>query len=301
MTERPYIGIDLFAGVGGLSYGLSEAGIDMQLGVDIDSVAAFNLKQNNRNMDIVVADIRNLDPIQLIKSKGYMIGDIDIIVGGPPCQGFSRSNHRTRNAGNPENDLYKEYFRFVRHIQPEVFLFENVDGLITLNKGQIFQDILKTGFNLGYHIYWKVINSEDFGVPQKRNRIFILGTKKKADISLSSKSENSIVSVREAIDDLPFIENGNSISELPYSKNSNLSPYQIKFRNKYNKKVRNNLVTKNGEIIIERYKHIPSGGNWKSIPSSLFKNYRNPQNCHGWIYYRLRWDQPSVVGTCSIH
>ena len=170
--------------MGGLSFGLSQAGFDMQLGVEIDSTAAFNLKQNNKDMDVIVSDIRTIDPSQIMESEGLKKGDIDIIAGGPPCQGFSRSNHRTRKTNNPENDLYKEYYRFIKLIEPEVFLFENVDGLKTLNMGEKFQDILRIGSNLGYHIQWSIINSEKFGVPQKRNRLFILGTKNKTDRSL---------------------------------------------------------------------------------------------------------------------
>lgn len=295
MSRTPYIGIDLFAGVGGLSYGLSRAGIAMRLGLEIDSNAAFNLKQNNSDMNVVISDICKVDPIKVLENGGLRKEDIDVIAGGPPCQGFSQSNRRTRNITNPTNDLYKEYFKFVKCIRPEVFLLENVAGLKTLNKGETFRDILKIGNNLGYNIQCGIINAKDYGIPQRRNRIIFLGTRNRANKSLLKSKSTKIVTVREAIDDLPKIENGNDKNDLSYFKQSCLSAYQRKMRGKNSNNVNNNLVTKNGSLIIERYKHIPSGGNWRDIPPNLFSNYKNPENCHGWIYYRLKWDEPSVV------
>lgn len=183
MARTPYIGIDLFAGVGGLSYGLSRAGLAIKLGLEIDPNAAFNLKQNNKDINVIVSDIKTVDPIKTIRSLGLKKQEIDIIVGGPPCQGFSQSNRRTRRITNPVNDLYKEYFRFIKRIKPQVFLLENVAGLKTLNNGETMQDILKIGNNLGYKIQWDIIDAADFGVPQKRKRIFFIGTRIKTDIS----------------------------------------------------------------------------------------------------------------------
>jgi DNA (cytosine-5)-methyltransferase 1 len=295
-TDPPYYGIDLFAGVGGLSLGFSQAGIKMKMGIEVDSLAAFNLQQNNKDMDVIVSDICKIDPAQIMKQKGLRKGDISVIAGGPPCQGFSRSNHRTRKTSNPANDLYKDFFKFIKFINPEVFLFENVDGLKTLNGGEKFSDILKIASKMGYDIQWDLLNSQDFGVPQRRIRLIIVGTKNEANRSLLNEmKKNNSITVREAIDDLPIIENGNSIDRLEYSKNSNLSSFQRIMRKGCHNIVRNNLATRNGELIIKRYKHIPPGGNWKDIPSDLFSNYKNPSNCHRWIYYRLKWDEPSVV------
>lgn len=295
MAETPYIGIDLFAGVGGLSYGLSAAGFDMRLGIESDPNASFNLKKNNKNIEILTIDIHKVDPSQIMKLECFQDQGIDIIVGGPPCQGFSQSNRRTHQIANPSNNLYKEYFKFIRTIKPEVFFLENVEGLMTLNKGEIFNDILHIGTKLGYNLQWNVVNSENFGVPQRRKRIIIIGTKNTTSISFLNINVNKIITVREAIDDLPLIENGNEKDILNYSKSSQLSNYQNKMRINASNSVSNNLTSRNGDLIIERYKFIPQGGNWKDIPSYLFFNYKNPQNCHGSIYYRLKWDEPSVV------
>jgi DNA (cytosine-5)-methyltransferase 1 len=103
------------------------------------------------------------------------------------------------------------------------------------------------------------------------------------------------VSVRQAIDDLPVIENGNPIDMMPYSKNTKLSDYQKIMRAKDNREVANNKVSRNGALALERYKLIPQGGNWKNLPIALMNNYKNLENCHRWIYYRLKWDEPSIV------
>lgn len=107
--------------------------------------------------------------------------------------------------------------------------------------------------------------------------------------------ENKAVTVRSALDDLPILENGNAVDELKYSRDSKLSNYQKMMRKNNGNIVSNNLVTKNSALVVERYKYIPPGGNWKNIPPHLMSNYKNANNCHGWIYYRLIWDGPSVV------
>jgi len=294
MTKAPYIGIDLFAGAGGLSYGLSQAGFDIKLGIEINPSFAVTLKENNKNMKVVVSNIGVVDPTEVVKSAGLRKSDINLIVGGPPCQGFSQSNCRSRNLDNPLNNLHKEFFRFVKVLQPRVFLLENVSGLKTLHKGAVLQDILNAGKKLGYYVQWDIGNAEDFGVPQRRKRIIFIGTKKKTRNFFKEK-KSSAVTVRNALDDLPILENGNFVNELKYSRYTNLSNYQKKMRKNNGYTILNNLVTKNGELVVERYKHISSGGNWRNIPSHLMHNYKNSSRCHSWIYYRLKWDEPSVV------
>jgi DNA (cytosine-5)-methyltransferase 1 len=287
------IGIDLFAGAGGLSYGLSQAGFNIKLGVEIDSNAALTLKKNHKKMNVIVSDIRSLDPILMLKQAGINPEELLIIAGGPPCRGFSRSNLRNRFLENPLNSLYKEFFRFIKILNPPIFLFENVEGLKTLANGIIFHDIHNLGKKYGYNTQSFILKAEDFGVPQRRKRIIFTGTKLN-NFELKFKKKKK-VTVREALDDLPVLLNGNSIDSMDYSKNENLSSYQKKMRKANGNYVTNNLVTQNSRLVIERYNHIPQGGNWKKIPINLMTNYKNLKNCHGWIYYRLKWDEPSIV------
>lgn len=294
MTNSLYIGIDIFAGAGGLSYGLSQAGFDMRLGVEIEPNSSVTLKENNKRMTVRESDTKRIEPKEVINSVGLRKKDIDIIAGGPPCQGFSQSNCRSRHLNNPLNNLYKEFFRFVKVLQPQVFLLENVAGLRTLHKGVVLQDILNAGKKLGYYVQWDIVNAEDFGVPQRRKRIIFIGTKKKTS-NLFRLKKSSAVAVRNALDDLPILENGNTVNELKYSRNSKLSNYQNKMRKNNGNTVSNNLVTRNSALVAERYEYIPPGGNWRNIPLHLMSNYKNLGNCHSWVYYRLKWEEPSVV------
>ena len=176
-----------------------------------------------------------------------------------------------------------------------MFLFENVEGLRSIANGSVLQDILEISKKLGYQTNYWLTNSEDFGVPQRRKRVLFIGSRKE-HFSLTDSLGKPFVSVRQAIDDLPSLENGNPNDVLAYKKSTCLSGYQKMMRSKNNRPtVKNNKVSKNGELAITRYKLIPQGANWQSLPKSLMSNYRNLKNCHGWIYYRLKWDEPSIV------
>jgi DNA (cytosine-5)-methyltransferase 1 len=294
LTDDRFIGIDLFAGAGGLSYGLSLAGFDMRLAIEVDSHCASTLMHNQKRNKVIVSDIRLLDPLDSVAKANIKPNEITILAGGPPCQGFSDSNRRTRTLDNPLNRLYLEFFRFVAAINPPIFLLENVEGLKTLGNGTVLQSIVELGEKCGYNVQWSIINAQDCGAPQRRRRIFFVGTKEKIENVFLLKKER-MINVKQAIDDLPLLENGNRIDSLPYSRKKGLSKYQIIMR-KNNSKVivRNNYVTKNNEAVLSRYEHIPCGGNWRNIPRELMSNYKKIENCHQWIYHRLSWNKVSV-------
>jgi DNA (cytosine-5)-methyltransferase 1 len=219
--------------------------------------------------------------------------ELSILAGGPPCQGFSDSNRRTRTLDNPLNKLYLEFFRFVSSLNPPIFLLENVEGLKTLGNGAVLNNIIELGEKCGYSVQWSIVNAQDCGAPQRRRRIFFVGTKKKIENVFVLKSEK-LTSVKQAIDDLPLLENGNRVDSLPYSRNKKLSKYQTLMRKNNCLIVRNNCVTRNNALVLKRYKHIPSGGNWQNIPKELMSNYKKIENCHRWIYHRLSWSKVSV-------
>ena len=291
-NSRP-IAIDLFAGAGGLSLGLSEAGFDVRIGIEVDHETAETLRRNHEATYVIESDIRTVKSSLILKKANLNGKRIALIAGGPPCRGFSLSNRKNRCLENPTNSLYHEFFRLVKEFCPQIFLFENVEGLCTLSNGLVVQDILKISKKLGYHTDYYIVNSEKFGVPQRRKRVLFMGSQK-TNIPFACPLTRSI-SVREAIDDLPIIENGNSLDVLAYSKYERLSSYQKMMRGKNGKEVINNKVSKNGELALTRYKLIPQGGNWKNLPPTLMSNYKNLDNCHRWIYYRLKWDEPSIV------
>ncbi|MDH5377050.1 MAG: DNA cytosine methyltransferase, partial [Gammaproteobacteria bacterium] len=157
------LGIDLFSGAGGMSLGASQAGIDVVHVVEADRYAAATYLANHRpRYGLFNNDIR--------KYRAFNIADRDddglVIFGGPPCQGFSTSNQRTRTLNNPSNWLFEEFVRVVREFQPDWLVFENVKGILETENG-VFVDQLTNSFEkIGYTISYTVLNAEEFGVPQ---------------------------------------------------------------------------------------------------------------------------------------
>jgi DNA (cytosine-5)-methyltransferase 1 len=294
MSRKENIAIDLFAGAGGLSLGLSEAGFKVVAGVENDRDCMATLRTNNGKMKVIQSDIQQLSSSDLLKNAGVNKSDIKLIVGGPPCQGFSVSNKRNRDMNNPINVLYREFFRIVADLRPRMFLLENVEGICTIGEGAILHDILELGKKINYFVRCISARAEYVGVPQKRKRVFFVGSSD-SDPFIPEPEPNLPTTVRKAIDDLPHLENGNTVDSLEYSRNANLSNYQKMMRGNNVDRVSNNLVTRNGKLVLTRYSYIPQGGNWQNIPKSLMSNYKNLSNCHRWIYYRLKWDEPSIV------
>jgi DNA (cytosine-5)-methyltransferase 1 len=293
LADGRFIGIDLFAGAGGLSYGLSLAGFDMRLAIEVDPYCASTLMYNQKKTKVIVSDIRLLDPLDVVAQANIRPEKISILAGGPPCQGFSDSNRRTRSLDNPLNKLYIEFFRFVKALSPPVFLLENVEGLKTLGNGIVLQSIVELGQKLGYNVQWKIVNAQDCGAPQRRRRIIFIGAKMEMPTAFVFKTAKP-TTVKQAIDDLPILENGNRVDPLPYSRNTNLSSFQKLMRKSTMKKVSNNYVTKNNSLVQKRYQFVPQGGNWSNIPPELMFNYTKTSNCHRWIYHRLMWNKVSV-------
>ncbi len=282
------IGIDLFSGAGGMSLGASQAGIDIKLSVELDPFAAWTYEHNHKNVAVFNDDIRKLKKINVRKnSQG------SIVFGGPPCQGFSTSNQKTRNSQNTKNWLFKEYVRIVKKWMPDWIVMENVQGMKDMENGLFLEKILGCFGRIGYTLSSKVLNAADFGVPQKRSRLFIVGSLHGIKFKFPQPKFQRGLTVYDAIADLPKIRNGNLTDKLEYRSESKSAYAKQMRRNR--KFAINNLVTNNSLHVIERYKHIPQGGNWQNIPSRLMKNYKDRSRCHTGIYYRLKRDEPSVV------
>ena len=279
-----YTVVDIFSGAGGLSLGAQNAGFEIVVAVEKDKSFALTFKKNHQTSTVINDDIKNIDT-QILNVKPF------IICGGPPCQGFSTSNTQTRNLDNQNNLLFEEFVRFVKELSPEWFLFENVEGIVSFNKGKTIKHIEQCFGNLGYTVSSKVVCASDYGVPQNRNRFIMVGNK--SDICFEfPKAQKKKITVAEAISDLPDLENGQQLEKGEY-KNSG-STYAKKMRIN-NKKPLQNYVSKNADYVIERYSHIRQGQNWKAIPTNLMQNYKNSQNCHSGIYKRLDPNKPSVV------
>jgi DNA (cytosine-5)-methyltransferase 1 len=290
MPKKNYIGIDLFSGAGGMSIGAVEAGIDVKVAVEIDKYAAITYQANHPHTKLLNEDVRRVKINGFCKSEK---NDVKILFGGPPCQGFSTSNQKTRNKENETNWLFKEYLRLTKEQSPDWVIVENVKGIVETENGFFFEKINTALNKLGYTTNHAILNAADYGIPQVRNRVFIVGSLHGIKYEFPKPTTKKYVTVADAISDLPELESGATHHELDYqvvAKNK----YQSSSRKKSKTSI-NNLVTGNNELVLKRYKHIPQGGNWENIPVKLMKNYKNFTRCHTGIYHRLREDEPSVV------
>lgn len=273
--------IDLFSGAGGLSYGFELAGYDILLGIDNDHDALRTFKKNHKNSKTLEGDITQFtyeDDIKpLINHR-----KIDIIVGGPPCQGMSLSG--PRKFEDPRNSLYLSYIRLVNETRPKAFVIENVPGLASLFKGQIKNSIIEKFTKMGYKVNYKILLASDFGVPQKRRRIVFVGLRD--DTFDFNFPEFDMVTTEMALSDLPSLENELGTEESEYNNNPQNS-YQKKMR-KGAFKLMNHVAANHNQKTKDIISLVPAGGNYKDLP----EEYRETRNFHvAWT--RFPKDAPS--------
>lgn len=281
------IGIDLFAGAGGMSVGAAAAGVATQVAVEADRNAAATYAKNHPKVHLYAGDIRGFDGARFAQLPRPLV-----VYGGPPCQGFSTSNQRTRTAANPRNWLFREFIRVVEETDPEWVVIENVSGMLQTEDG-MFVDAIRTSLEgLNYTVSVQLLNAGEFGVPQRRTRLFFIGSREGHSITVPAPG-GAEVTVSDAISDLPELGNGASESRLPYS-DAEASPYAQTMRGEL-QACSNHLVTRNAPFVLARYPHVPQGGNWENIPAELMDNYTDREGCHTGIYHRLLAAAPAKV------
>jgi DNA (cytosine-5)-methyltransferase 1 len=288
MKDGQLIGIDLFSGAGGMSLGAESAGITIKLAIEKDFYAAQTYQTNHPNTKVINTDIQKVTSIP----KGLK-NCTAVLFGGAPCQGFSTSNRRTNNRSNSDNWLFREFTRILRLLKPDWVVFENVTGIIEMESGAFFETIVSDFENAGYVCSCGILNASDYGVPQNRKRFFLIGSKSGKTLKIAPAINKNKITVRDALMDLPHLDNGAKIDILPYSQEAD---------NEYAKSMRGaltyctgHLVSKNSEQVTMRYNYIGQGKNWESIPNELMHTYADPSRCHTGIYHRLRDDKPSIV------
>lgn len=286
------IGIDLFAGAGGMSLGARLAGVRVAFCVENDPHALSTYAHNHKEATIFPDDIREIIATDF-KIQRTRQDEQVVVFGGPPCQGFSTSNQRTRTSNNPNNWLFEEFIRVVGLVKPDWVVFENVKGILETEGGKFFNYTLKKLTKLGYSLTCDVLNAADYGVPQIRSRLFVVGNLHGVNYKFPSPKNKKRITVSDAIDDLPHLTN---------HTDNDWHEYKCDPHSSYARKMRgnllcspNHLITRNADHIIERYRHIPQGGNWESIPKELMRNYSNVTKCHTGIYKRLKASAPSIV------
>ena len=208
--------LDLFCGSGGLSLGFGWAGYNIVVANDNFQQACDTYEFNHKETNLIRGDITD-NKIQNAIIKSSKNGKVDIIIGGPPCQGFSHAGKRIID--DPRNSLYKEFVNMVKKLKPKVFLMENVEGIITINNGKTFDEIKDNFSELGYKVVGRKIKAVEFGVPQKRKRVIIIGTLKNNTENCFPdpiiKDENGFINTKDAIEDLLGIDVNNGFNSVP--------------------------------------------------------------------------------------
>ncbi len=251
--------IDLFAGVGGLSLGFEQAGFDVVIANEYDPDIAAAYKRNHPSTNMIVGDITSLD---LQDVFGRYTNKIDVIVGGPPCQGFSQKGQR-KTIHDERNFLFTYYVRVVELVRPKYFVMENVPNLLTAENGYFRKEIIDLFNSLGYSLNDGVLNAADYGVPQNRRRAVIIGklngTPPALPIALDTK-----VTIWDAIGDLAFLESGEGQEEQPY-RNAPISEYGKQIRGNC-ATLHNHVATKHSKLALERLSLIPPNCGKEVLP-----------------------------------
>ncbi len=287
--------LDLFCGAGGLSLGLSLNNIDIVAATDKVDIYCKTHQRNFPECKTITADISKITPSSFARKSKVPKGSIDIIVGGPPCQTFSTIGTpkiaSLRNGdmkSDPRNYLFNHFFYFVRYYRPSIFILENVPTLKTRFGGSLFQKIEYLIDSLGYTPQYRILNSVEYGAPQIRRRLFIVGTaagisfkfpnptheslnEKTEELSLPlfpSQSLKPPTTVYDAIADLPDITDGCRERELPYSKNEELTPYQKMMRNP-NGLVDNNTCRISNDRAKKLFPHMKQGSTYMQLPEEI--------------------------------
>ena len=280
--------MDLFCGGGGMTLGARLAGIEVAYAVDKCPIAAATYRLNFPQTPVFVGDIRQLRSVPRRPKSARTI-----VFGGPPCQGFSTSNQRTRHTSNPDNWMYQELIRVAMIWKPDWIVIENVKGITETLKGFFLLNIVDSLEAKGYTTSTVTLNGVHYGVPQRRERIFVVASRDGRVFTHPSRSTEPPVTVQEAIADLPTLKPGASEDELAYRCGAT-SLFARALRGDL-EEVTGNLVTRNSAKVLQRYPHIPQGGNWQNIPRRLLGNYTDISRCHTGIYRRLNATEPSVV------
>ena len=265
--------IDLFCGCGGLSYGFEMAGYRVLLGVDNWKDALITFQRNHAKSKIMYEDISLINGQDITDYIGCNRDDIDVIIGGPPCQGFSLSGKRDIN--DPRNKLYESFVRIVADIRPKAFLMENVPGIAKLYKGKVKEQILEDFTSIGYKVSvperW--LNAADYGVPQMRRRVFFVGLKDDYFEFPSPEYGGGFlykpyITSEEAIGDLPLLDNEIGEEGMPYTSPP-MNDYQREMR-KNSDAIYNHIATIHKPKTVDIISMVPDGGSYKDLPKELW-------------------------------
>jgi DNA (cytosine-5)-methyltransferase 1 len=269
-VHKALTAVDLFCGAGGLSEGFRQAGFHVLAGQDFDEAAGATFASTHPEARFIGGPIQDVTVASLLRATGLKRGEVDVLVGGPPCQGYSVYNHQ-RGVSDPRAGLFREYLRVVEGLKPKWLVMENVTGITSIAGGGIVREIIDGMAALGYEVRMKILKAEEFGVPQERRRIFFVANRTGNPVLFPSATHGSglshFVNIWDAISDLPSIEVGGSNMAYEYASPPK-NPYQRLLRGRQ-KTVSNHTPPRLASVNEERMKHIPPGGSWRDIPYEL--------------------------------
>lgn len=304
-SEVPFV--DLFCGAGGLSIGFEQAGFRSVFANDNDPFACSTYRLNHPNSYVHEGSVENLNATTI--RGATKLTNIPLLIGGPNCQGVSLRGNR--DPKDPKNLAFYNFARLVNELQPEWFVMENVPGLLHRHNRELVTSIFQEFHSLGYNCGAEVLLAADYGVPQLRYRLILIGNRVGKPIvfpdqthqqpisalsqakTIPSETLPPWISVQEAISDLPAIPNGGGSETAKYSRKK-AAEFATAIRGE-NSILFNHVCHKSSENNIRLISHIPQGGNWKNIPEEIrperFKKVALKD--HTTTYGRLRWEMPS--------
>jgi DNA (cytosine-5)-methyltransferase 1 len=306
--------IDLFAGAGGMSLGLEMSGFNVKAAIESVPRAAQTHQQNFRDCQMISGDIQDFSAQLFAEAAQIEPGQIDLVAGGPPCQTFStigRAKIRSIKTeigekADPRNYLFSNFFDYVSYFQPRVFLMENVPAIRSKYKGQLFSRILEIIDKLDYEVHISTLNAADFGVPQTRKRLFIVGTKKGLNFTFPKPSHQNpdlkggetrfndmplYSTVSDALGDLPVIFDGCREHRLPYRTDA-FSNYQKQLRSK-NGLVGNNTCRMSNDRAKAVFRHMKQGDKYMDLNPEVRRILPFREDIFHDRLKRLRSDKPS--------
>ena len=285
VTKHSPTVLDLFCGCGGLSLGFKRAGYNVLGGIDHDKSALLTYEANLK------AHAMELDLFDdaWVKQCAKIIGtsSVDVVVGGPPCQGFSLTG--TRIADDPRNKLYNAMFVALKYFKPKVVLIENVKGMATLYGGKAKQQVYKEYERYGYRVTSEILDAAQYGVPQHRKRLFFVGVKEgEPSIPKAKLHPDDYVSCKKAIGDLPALPKGEVYEALGYDGRVIPSVYQNLMRQNCEGVYSSHEATRHKDFVIETIREVPEGGNHKDLKNGLGESRKFNE-----AWTRYHGDKPS--------
>lgn len=280
--------VDLFAGVGGLSYGFAhDSAFEIVLANEYEKDISIAYSLNHPSVKMMNCDIRDLNEENI---KKHITTPVDLVVGGPPCQSYSTLGKREMD---DRANLFMEYCRMLIILQPKAFIFENVTGILSMDNKKLFPAIKAEFEKLGYELKHQVLNSANYGVPQERERVILVGTKGPNNFIFPEPTHGEgllyepFVTVEDALSDLPKLKSGEKKTEyISLPKNS----FQTFVRN--SDTLEDHEAPNNGPHLIEIMEALPDGGSKNDLPEHL-----RPKSGYGNTYAKLWWKKPSPTIT----